>query len=149
MKEVITIQMVEQKTVKFVADDGKTFDKEKDCKEYELGRKRKDVEARFHLIEKQKIDIPMLSDYKGEGCIYKITFNSREDVNALVDYYTLYHFYMDYVYDAVKKVTSFPFTTLMDEGYDSIYFFDEDTLRKDIAKLIEQLDSHNNPTVSK
>ncbi len=140
MKEVITIKMVEQTTTKYIADDGKTFDKEKDCKEYELSRKRKDVEARFNLIEKQKIDIPMLCDYKGEGCIYKITFNSREDINALVDYYTLCHFYMDYVYDAVNKVTSFPFTTLMDEGYDSIYFFDEDTLRKDIAKLIEQLD---------
>lgn len=143
MKEVITIKMVEQKTVKFVADDGKEFNKENECKEYELGKKRKDVETRFNLIEKTKIDIPLLDCYKGEGCVYKITFNSREDVNALIDYYTLFHFHMDYVYAEIKKITSFPFTTLMDEGYDSIYFLNEDILRKDIEKLINQLDFYN------
>ena len=143
MKEVITIKMVEQTTIKYIADDGKEFNKENECKEYELGKKRKDVEARFNLIQKTKIDVPLLDGYKGEGCIYKITFNSREDVNALIDYYTLHHFYLDYVYDEIKKITSFPFTTLMDEGYDSIYFLNEDILRKDIEKLINQLDFYN------
>ena len=143
MKEVITIKMVEQTTTKYIADDGREFNKENECREYELGKKRKDVETRFNLIEKTKIDIPLLDCYKGEGCVYKITFNSREDVNALVDYYTLFHFHMDYVYAEIKKITSFPFTTLMDEGYDSIYFLSEDILRKDIAKLIEQLDGIN------
>ena len=50
---------------------------------------------------------------------------------------------MDYVYAEINKITSFPFTTLMDEGYDSIYFLSEDILRKDITKLIEQLDGVN------
>lgn len=149
MKEVITVKMVEQTTKKYIADDGKEFDKEVECKRYELEKRTNEVKKRFDLLDKTSIDIPVLDGYKGEGCVYKITFYNREDVNALVDFYIVHRFYMDYVYDQVKKITYFPYTTIVDEGYDSIYFLDEDILRKDVEKMFLQLDSHNNPTVSK
>lgn len=148
MKEVITVKMVEQTTVKYVADDGKTFDKEVECKRYELEKRTNEVKKRFGCLDKTSVDIPVIDGYKGEGCVYKITFYNREDVNALVDYYIVHRFYMDYVYDQVEKIKSFPYTTIVDEGYDSICFLDEDILRRDVEKMLSQLDSHNNKTIS-
>ena len=60
MKEVITVKMVEQKEVKYIADDGKVFDKEYDCKKHEAERKSKEVnttEINFNNLGNNKIKI--------------------------------------------------------------------------------------------
>lgn len=142
MKEVITIKMVEQTTTKYIADDGKEFDNEQDCKQYELEKRKNEVKKRFDCIDRVYIDIPMLDGYKGEGCVYKITFYNREDISAFIDYYMAHHFYMEDVYIQIKKIKCFPYTTIVDVGYDSLYFLDEDVLRKDIEKMLSQLDSN-------
>lgn len=143
MKEVITIKMVEQTTVKYVADDGKEFNKEFECKGYELSKRSKEVQNRFELLDRTNVIFPIIDEYKSEGCMYKITFNNREDLNAFVDYYVLNRYYMDYVMDQIKKITYFPYTTIVDEGCDGLYFVDEKELRDKLDKFLIQLDSHN------
>lgn len=46
MKEIIETKLVEQKTVKYVADDGREFDNERDCRSYELSKDR----DKIHLM---------------------------------------------------------------------------------------------------
>lgn len=139
MKEVITIQMVEQKTVKYISDDGKEFDKELDCKKHEAEKRTNEVNTKFALLDKQTLDIPIADWYRCEGCTYKITFHNREDLNTFIDYYLIHYFMKDTIKEAAQMVKSYPYTTIVDEGYESIAFCDIEKFTRDIEKLMDQL----------
>ena len=140
MKEVITVKMVEQKEVKYIADDGKVFDKEYDCKRYEAEKRAKEVDMKFSMLDKKMLDVPIADWYRCEGCTYKLTLHSRDDLDTLVNYYLAHHFMVDYIKDVVAMVDSYPYTTIVDEGYESITFVDERDFRDKIHKLIKDLD---------
>ena len=142
MKEIITIKMVEQTTKKYIAEDGKEFDTELECAEYELKKRTHDIEFRFNLLNTKKFDIPLLDGYKAEGCVYRITFENRSDIVAFVDYYQLHGYDMYYIEDTVKKIDTFPYTICVDEGYDNVFFFDEMQFLKDLKELINLLENN-------
>lgn len=140
MREIITIKMVEQTTKKYIAEDGKEFDTELECAKYELKKRTDEVEFRFNLLNTKRFDIPLLDGYKAEGCVYRITFENRSDVVAFVDYYQLHGYSMYEIKDMVKQIKTYPYTICVDEGYDSVYFFDEAQLLKDLKELINHLE---------
>ena len=140
MKEVITVKMVEQKEVKYIADDGKVFDKEYDCKKHEAERKFKEVNMRFSLLDRKTLEVPIADLYRCEGSTYKLTLHSRDDLDAFVNYYLANNFMVDYIKDVVAMVDSYPYTTIVDEGYESIAFVNIDNFYNSINKLIKDLD---------
>ena len=140
MKEVITIQMVEQKTVKYIANDGKEFDDERSCRGHELDLRNKEIEDNFKRLPKIRFEIPQLDLYKCEGYMYKITFLDHRDVRDFIEYYTYHNYDLYYIKDTLNNIKSYPFTTCVDEGYDSVYFFNETQLLKDLKELINYLE---------
>ena len=50
MKEIIETKFVEQKTVKYVADDGKEFYNERDCRSYELSKDREKIKLMYESL---------------------------------------------------------------------------------------------------
>jgi hypothetical protein len=50
MKEIIETKFVEQKTVKYVADDGREFDNENDCRCYEMSQDREKIKLMYESL---------------------------------------------------------------------------------------------------
>ena len=140
MKEVITVKMVEQKEVKYIADDGKVFDKEYDCIKHEAGKRVKEVDMKFSMLDRKTLEVPIADWYRCEGCTYKLTLHSRDDLDTFVNYYLAHHFMVDYIKDVVAMVDSYPYTTIVDEGYESIAFVNIKDFSDKIHKLIKDLD---------
>ena len=142
MKEIITVKMVEQKEVKYIADDGKVFDKEYDCIKHEAGKRTKEVNMRFGLLDRKTLEVPIADWYRCEGSTYKLTLYNRDDLDAFVNYYLVNNFLVDYIKEVVAMVDSYPYTTIVDEGYESIAFVNIDKFRNSVNKLIKDLEDN-------
>ena len=72
MKEIRETKLVEQTTVKYIAYNGKEFDKEIDCKVYEADQHRRDTEVELKAIM-TNIEVPCL-EWMGYA-VYKTLLN--------------------------------------------------------------------------
>ena len=84
MKEIRETKMVEQTTVKFVADDGKEFDDSLECEIYEAKKNRKLLFAKLSVFMHQ-VKLPFFDwlYYK----VYELTPRNEEDLINLYSYY--------------------------------------------------------------
>lgn len=145
MKEVITIKMVEQKTVEFIADDGAKFDKESDCRSYEYRKKQKEYEKDFETkLDKQKLHIPVLEDYMCDGSVEFITLHSRADIDRIFNFYKSYNYSDLRTIEPLYKITNFPTKiTIVDNGYDYCWLYDTDQLLTELQKVIDNINGVN------
>lgn len=136
MKEVITIQMVEQKTVEFIADDGSKFNTESECRNYEYRKKQKEYEKDFEKLDKQKLYVPIAEDYMCDGSIYLITLHSKLDVDRIYNFFKSYNYTTGDI-ENLYKITDFPKKIiLIDNGYDYCWLYDINTFTKELQKIL-------------
>lgn len=118
MKEIRTIKMVEQTIVKFIANDGKEFDDEKTCQDYERRLDKEKCKKEFRKLNPILIDIPF-TDWGCQVDVWKITLNNDGDIDIIADYFvteTPWCEVSDLYYDKPKE---YPCTKILaaDEAY--------------------------------
>lgn len=134
MKEIRTIKMVEQTTVKFIAIDGKEFENENECATYERRLNKEKCEKEFRKLKPTLIGIPF-TDWGNQVDVYKITLNHESDIDVIADYLMTDCCYRDVdIYH--DKPTEYPCTKilLVDEGY---AMFSSMTIDEAKQKLLE------------
>ena len=126
MKEIRETKMVEQTTVKFIANDGKEFATENECKVYEMSLRERGTEAMFGAISVMLPD-KFADWYRDAAEIRLVTIKSESDwITTLAAYNNVYDNQLKYIkldeYMA-KYELSFPFSVIIcsDEDYVDIY----------------------------
>ena len=139
MKEIREIKMVEQVSVKFVADDGKEFvgeNAERRCYDYERTRNEKSVKEAFERLDAKEIDMPIVSWHCDAAETWKIVLNSKQDYFAMTDYFKVILGCCD-IYTEIPK--EFPYTMIVVKGWECIGEYEYD-LKLGLQKALEQLD---------
>ena len=135
MKEIRETKMVEQTTVKFIADDGKEFNDRVECQVYERNKDREMLEAKLKTVM-TAIEIPIL-----EWCgwyAYKVKARNVDDIINLYtrfgdDYYCFKDFEEFFEFDKVV------YLVVNEDGYPSFYKRDlEDELKNIFKKKTEK-----------
>lgn len=134
MKEIRTIRMVEQTEVKFVADDGKEFLTEKECKDYERRGGEAKVKAAFERLKVIKLELPLISWY-GDNEMWVITLNNERDWITLMDYIDVFKDPYEFQID---EPTEYPCTKVISFESDSIYEYVHN-LKAELQAALAQL----------
>lgn len=144
MTKYVETKMVEQTTVKFIAEDGKVFcgdNAERECKEYERIKNREKVEIEFKKLNPKWINIPLL-DWFG-GCdteVVSVNVKSEIELETTVsDYFKIKSRYMDFEGFDSNKPTEFPCDIILVSGYEwvDIYKDGKEGLKTELIKSIE------------
>lgn len=138
MKEIREIKMVEQVSVKFVADDGREFigeNAERDCRDYERTRDAKKVEEAFERLDAVEMEMPMLDWFCSESEVWKVKLDSKKDYYTVVDYFKVVRYCCDNYTEMPKE---FPCTMIVMKGYECISDYCGD-LKGKLQKMLEQL----------
>ena len=83
MKHLVETKMVEQKTERWFADDGKEFDNEKDCVVYERRKNEEKVVKEFKKLKPQFLNIPIL-DLK-DWHLTNVEYNEIQNTEEIQD----------------------------------------------------------------
>jgi hypothetical protein len=105
-------KIIEQTITTYVAEDGKEFKIEKECKDYEKSLLNKELENKLNSI-KQISYTPPVADTDHNYVWFYIT--SQEDVNTINEYYNSLGSYND----IEINVAAFPCWYGIEEGYDN------------------------------
>lgn len=138
MKEIREIKMVEQVSVRFVADDGKEFvgeNAERDCRDYERTRDKKKVEDAFKRLDSIELKTPFVSWFGDEYGYRKILLNSKSDFYAMMDYYNVV---WDVYDNSIEEPAEYPYTMIVSEGCDYVCEYQRD-IKAELQKALEQL----------
>ena len=135
MKEIRETKMVEQTTIKYVADDGKEFTDKFECDSYE---RRKDTEllnAKLKAIM-TAIEIPIL-----EWCgwyAYKVKVRNADDIINLYTRYDDENFSFK-EFEEFFEIGKVVYLVVSEDGYPSFYKRDlEDELKNIFKKKTEK-----------
>ena len=138
MKEIRTIKMVEQVSVKFIADDGKEFvgdNAERDCRDYERTRDKKKVEDAFKRLDAVELKMPFVEWWSDENGFWRIILESKKDYFAMIDYFKV----IRGVYEIyIEEPTEYPYTMIASESYDYLNEYPR-SLEEELQKALEQL----------
>lgn len=135
MKEIRETKLVEQTTVKYIAYNGKEFDKEIDCKVYEADQHRRDTEVELKAIM-TNIEVPCL-EWMGYA-VYKITARNEEDIIKLYSYFNE-DWYSFGEYEEFFELGKTVYIFVNDDGYVTFYKRDlEDELKNYGKKKTEK-----------
>lgn len=143
MKQIIEIKMVEQKTVRFVANDGKEFigeNAEHECATYERRLDTEKVKKAFERLDIKPIQMPFIEFWYGDyGRMWQVTLNNKQEYYALVDYMIQEEgICTSEMY--VKEPKEYPYTTLIASGCEWLYVYkDPDEFIKELQDVISQL----------
>lgn len=144
MKQVITKQMVEQTTTKWVAEDGKEFDEECACRRYEFKNKKDKIQFEFQKLNPITIPSPFLHEYDNEYGALLIHLTDKTDLCRFIDYcesnYPDVFSYKQFKIEEWK----FPTTIILQNTDDSAWYYKPcnsliEELKK-LAKMIPQLE---------
>jgi hypothetical protein len=118
MKEIRETKLVEQTTVKWVANDGKEFSTERDCAAHERRCDTEKCEKEYKKLHPKYLDIPYI-DWCGNCTVEIVTMESERDFDVIVDYFASVSDYMDISDLERSKPTEFPCAKVVvsDEGY--------------------------------
>lgn len=145
MKEIREIKMVEQVSVKFVADDGKEFvgeHAERDCRDYERTKDEKRVEQAFKRLDVVELNMPFVSWFNDEQGFYKIRLESHSDFIAMMDYFNVvWKVYENYI----DEPSHYPYTMIVSESYDCVNEYGNN-LEYDLKKALEQVAENKEDT---
>lgn len=130
MKEIRETKLVEQTTVRFVADDGKEFLNEEECKKYERRLNEGTIEKDYKKILIKEMEFPF-QGWNGEFSVDLVKFNCYADYVTAMDYLDICEGVSDFNCDEPK---SYPCLKLI--AYDEYYanFAYED----DITELLKE-----------
>ena len=142
MKHLIETKMVEQKTEKWFADDGKEFDNETACVTYERRLNKENVEREFSKLKHKFLNIPMLEwFYGGDEEVVLITVEEEKDFLVAEDYFASKTTFMDLDGLKRKRPTSYPADLIIVSGCEwaDVYGTKEDLL-EETKKLLKTLE---------
>lgn len=144
MKEIREVKLVEQVSVKFVADDGKEFigeNAERDCRDYERTRDEAQVIKEFERLDVKEISIPTAEWWYGSDYdAWKITLYSKRDYIAFIDYmYKVRGIWEGQGNPILEEPKEYPYTTVVGAGYDWAYEYPIEAIKEDLQKTLEQL----------
>lgn len=109
MKHYVETKLVEQKTEKWFADDGKEFDNEKDCVVYERRKNEEKVVKEFKKLKPKFFDIPILEWFYGcDAEVVSVKLNDEYDFDIVQDYFAVKSSWMDLSAMVEKKPTEYP-----------------------------------------
>lgn len=86
MKEVRETKLVEKTTVKWFSDDGKEFDSEKACIDYERRLKGETAEKAYKRLVIAELDFPF-QDWKGDCYVDLVKLKDYRDYETMIDYF--------------------------------------------------------------
>lgn len=115
MKEIRETKLVEQTTVRFVADDGKEFLNEKDCKRYERRLNEDAIERDYKKILIKGMEFPF-QGWQGGFSVDLVKLNCYADYVTAMDYLDVCMGVEDFNCDEPK---SYPCLKLI--AYDEYY----------------------------
>lgn len=143
MKEIRETKLVEQTTVKFVADNGKEFigeNAERDCKRYERQCDEDRVIRVFEKLDSKFLSIPFIEQFYGnEASLIAVKLNSKADYIALVDYLEVCNNGWD---TRIIEPTEYPCNKIITKGCEWAYDYNgdlEENLRQTLNQLTEFL----------
>ena len=141
MKHLIETKMVEQKTEKWFADDGKEFDNEKDCVVYERRKNEEKVVKEFKKLKPQFLNIPILDWFMGAD-VEIVYFNLKDEYDFIdvEDYCAIKSSYMDMCGLIKKKPTEYHCNILIVSGYEWIDIYGtKNELKDELKELVEKI----------
>lgn len=138
MKEIREVKMVEEVSVRFVADDGKEFtgeNAERKCRDYERTCNREKVETAYKRLDAKDICFSLLN-WLGEYGLTRVVLNSKTDFVAMMDYFNV----VRNVYDnTIEEPKEYPYTMIVASGCDWVTEYGEN-IKEELQKALEQLD---------
>ena len=130
MKEIRETKMVEQTTVKFVADDGKEFEKDYECRAYEKQKAKELLNAQIKAIMTE-IEIPVLNWYSKYA--YKVKVRNYDDIVNLYAYFDdEWNSFKDY--ENFFEIGKTVYICVDDDGYVAFYKHDLEEELKNFGK---------------
>lgn len=140
MKHLVETKMVEQKTEKWFADDGKEFDNEKDCVVYERRKNEEIVVKKFKRLKPQFLDIPFVDWFSCDTEIVSVNLKDEFDFFAVEDYFAIKSSYMDMSGLIEKKPTEYPCNILIISGYEWVDIYGtKDDLKNKLKETMEKI----------
>jgi hypothetical protein len=140
MKEIRETKLVEQTTVKWVANDGKEFSTERDCAAYERRCDAKKCEKEYQKLHPKYLDIPFV-DWGGNCTVEIVTMETERDYDTIVDYFVSLTQWMDWSGLEENKPTEFPCTKVIVSGEEWVQFslWTVDDVRDKLLDAVKQL----------
>lgn len=141
MTKFVETKMVEQTTVKYVADDGKEFVGESaklECECHERRANRTKVEKAFKRLNATELSIPFIEFFYGdESGLLQVELTSKADYYTLIDYLVVVCgcYESDLWIDEPKE---YPATKLIARGCEWANEYKND-LKEQLQKTLEQL----------
>lgn len=121
MKEIRETKMVEQTTVKFVADDGTEFDKDYDCSIYEAKKNREILKAKLDgALTEVKLHI---MEWWNCSAVYKVKARNKEDILNIYAYVDDSYESFEY-YEKTIPIGETIYMVVSEDGYANFYNFD-------------------------
>ena len=139
MKEIRETKLVEQTTVRFIANDGTEFMDEQECIIYERRLNKEKLEKEYKKLNPIEITIPFL-DWDPMW-VTKITLKTEADFDTVVDYFESTSRWMDTCGLTENKPAEFPATMLIANGEEWVNVPSEtvEDVKRDLLKAYEQL----------
>ena len=134
MEKRIKIKLVEKEEEVFIAEDGKEFDNEKDCIDYEKEIKRSNIAGYVASLEIEEAHdmIPIGNDGGCSTCsIYTwYRVNTEKDLKAIEEYY-----------DQVITRVKLPTIIAIEEGdWTDFYYYDIEDIKEMVREFFDTLD---------
>lgn len=142
MTKLVETKMVEQTNIKFIADDGREFATETECKNYERTQNEEKVINEFNRLNPKWIDVPIVDWFSCENEVISVTVKSEIEFNTTVrDYYYIKSpRYMDFECFESKKPKEFPADIVLVSGCEWVDIFgSNEDLKEALQKTIEQI----------
>lgn len=135
MKEIRETKLVEQTTVKYVADDGKEFDKSCDCRIYEAKENKEMLRAKLDgVLTEVNLHIMKWWDL---STVYKVKARNAEDIvniYAFVDDNDCFYTYEEF--KAKLPIGETIYILASEDGYAHFYEYD---LAKELKETYNEL----------
>lgn len=140
MKEIRETKLVEQTTVKWVANDGKEFSTERDCAEHERRCDTEKCEKEYKKLHPKFLDIPFV-DWSGNCTVEVVTMESESDFDTVVDYYASLSSWTDLTDLLENKPAKFPCTKVIVSGEDWVQFsyWTVEDVKNELLKVLNVL----------
>lgn len=140
MKHYVETKLVEQKTEKWFADDGKEFDNEKDCVVYERRKNEEKVVKDFKKLKPQFLNIPILEWFYGSDAeVVSVKLKDEYDFDIVQDYFAIKSSWMDLSSMVEKKPTEYPCELVFASGCEWVDIYGtKDDLKNNFKELMEK-----------
>lgn len=144
MTKYVETKMVEQTSVKFIANDGKEFvgdNAERECAAYERTQHEDKVINEFKKLRPKWINVPLLDWFSGESEVIAVTVNDEIDFDITVrDYYYIKSpEFMDMTAFYTKRPKEFPCNIVLVNGYEWVDIIGDDDLKNQLQTALKQL----------